>query len=241
MKNLNAIDKFISAFGWLLLIAVLAVPSFLFYNWLGKRRQQNQSELAHELMASDVFPAEKSSRPPVARQTSPAPPRQAVKTEEPQAAVAPRPVAGVKDSPEQSPSAPFNPPAAAPAPAQEPEISIAAQRDAEVSTAPKTISYYRPKSARDPTFTPDDYHRIRKDQLQREEAERMQLLVESRVAKDPGSEVRISLQGIVGNAVIINGNMYFTGQIVRGVKILKIGADYIIGEYKGRKFRKTFK
>jgi hypothetical protein len=53
MKN------FTTMVGWLLLVAVLAVPSFLFYNWLSKSKQQNQAELVHEPMAGSVFPSEK--------------------------------------------------------------------------------------------------------------------------------------------------------------------------------------
>jgi hypothetical protein len=33
--------------------------------------------------------------------------------------------------------------------------------------------------------------------------------------------------------------MYSAGNTVQGVRILKIGADYIIGEYKGNRFKKV--
>lgn len=257
-----------SVLGWFLLIAVLAVPSFLFYNWLNKSSQRNQAELANEPMSGSVFPSEKDSQPAGAGQLLAAPSRQALKEEEPKPAPAPRPAAGSgsaqnatgrygPSSPPlsgaetggpagQPPPAQVNPPAAASRPAQETDISSAAQQgggqsQVEVSTGPKRVSSYDPKTTRDPTFTPDDYRRIREEQLRREEMNRMRLEAERNKPREPGPEARISLQGIVGSAAIINGEMYSAGQTVRGVKILKIGADYIVAEYKGKKFRKVLK
>lgn len=260
MKNFTAVV------GWLLLVAVLAVPSFLFYNWLSKSKQQNQAELVHEPMAGSVFPSEKSGQPDGARQASPAPAQQALKANEPKpapqapaaqaaparTAAAPGPAAET-DGPidEESPSASSNPPAAAPKSAQAPAVSTAAQQgegqsQVAVSTGPKLLSYYNPKSTRDPTFTPDDYRRIKEEQQQREDAERRQAWAEKNKPKEPGPETRISLQGIVENTAIINDNMYRVGQTVRGVKILKIGTDYIIAECvaaqcKGKRFKKVLK
>ena len=260
MKDFNASDKIITLLGWLLLIAVLAVPSFLFYNWLSKSKQRNQAELAHAPVTGSVFPSDKTSQTSVARQPSAAPAQSAVKAQAPKPAETPKaaPAAPPSGRPavqpvpeEQPPSASARPPAAVPASAQAPVISTAAEQGQArggavqdqvlTSTGPKLISYYKPKSTRDPTFSPDDYRRIKEDQRRREEAERMQLLAEARKPKDPGPETRISLQGIVGNAAIINGDMYYVGQSVRGVKILKIGTDYLVGEYRGKKFRKVLK
>ena len=258
MKN------FTSILGWLLLVAVLAVPSFLFYNWLSKSKQQNQAELVHEPMAGSVFPSEKSGQQAPAapaQQAQPAAPQQAVKPEAPRPApqapaaqpaqaktVAASQAEEETDGPieEPAPSASSNPPAAAPQSAQAPSVSTAAQQgEAQGQVTPSTsaarVSYYDPKTTRDPTFTPDDYRRIKEEQRQREEAERLRLEAERNKPRDPGPEVRISLQGIVGSAAIINGDMYSVGQTVRGVKILKIGTDYIIAEYKGKKFKKVLK
>ncbi len=248
MKNFSSI------LGWLLLIAVLAVPSFLFYNWLSKSKLQNQAELAHEPMAGSVFPSEKSSQAAAVNRPPAAPLQQAAKPEAPKPAAqpaagqpAPAPsavqAAAEPDGPmdAQPPSASSNPPAAAAQPAQAPAVSTAAQQAVAVSTAVKLVSYFNPQTTRDPTFTPDDYRRIKEEQRQREEAERMRREAESRKPRAPGPEVRISLQGIVGSAAIINGDMYSVGQTVRGVKILKIGADYVIAEYKGKKFKKVLK
>lgn len=246
-----------SVVGWLLLAAVLAVPSFLFYNWLSKSKLQNQAELANEPVAGSVFPSErKGVQAPAAGQPSTAPARQAMKADEPKAAPQASGQAGQPGAPsaetrpqagqpaEPAPSASANPPAAAPRPAQEPGLSTAAQQGAgqvAVSTGPKPVSYFDPKGTRDPTYSPDDYRRIKEERLQREEAERQRLLAEKNRPREPGPESRISLQGIVGSAAIINGDMYSAGQTVRGVKILKIGADYIIAEYKGKKFKKVLK
>ena len=248
MKN------FTSILGWLLLLAVLAVPSFLFYNWLSKSKQQNQAELVHEPMAGNVFPSEKGGPAAAVRQVSVTPVQQGVKAEElkpagpaktaPAAALTP--AAPARQLQEQAPSPSAKAPAAVPAPAQQPSISTAAQQGAAqeqvaVSTVPKQLSSYSPKTLRDPTFSPDDYRRIKEEAMRREEADRMMRDAEARRTRDPGVQLTISLQGVVGNAAIINGEMYSVGQSVRGAKILKVGADYVIVEYKGRKFKKVLK
>ena len=76
------------------------------------------------------------------------------------------------------------------------------------------------------------------DALRREEERRQQLALR-RQQKETGCESRIALQGIVGNSVIINGEIYSVGSTVHGAKLLKIGSNYVIGECKGRRFRKV--
>ena len=49
MKNLA------STAGWLLLAAVLAVPSFLFYNWWAKNKEKAALERAQEMNSGAVF------------------------------------------------------------------------------------------------------------------------------------------------------------------------------------------
>ena len=85
-------------------------------------------------------------------------------------------------------------------------------------------------------LSPDDYRHMKEDELRRAEEERQARLSRNRHAKEAGIETRIRLQGIVGNAAIINGEMYTAGQTVYGGKLVKIGTDYIIGEYKGKRF-----
>ncbi len=109
---------------------------------------------------------------------------------------------------------------------------------ASVSTPAAAGSYFNPKSDRDPTMTPADYQTIKNEERAKLEKERARRLAMLRQLKESGGESRIKLQGIVGNSVIINGEMYSAGNTVNGVKILKIGSNSIIGEYKGRKFTK---
>ena len=242
MKN------FTSILGWLLLVAVLAVPSFLFYNWWSKGNQQNQAELVHEPLAGNVFPSEKPSPGAVPRQPAAVPPQvqaaapQAAASSAPAATPPGRPAARPAETPEQRPpSASSKPPAEASRQVPETAVSTTAMKTVELSTKTKTFSYYNPKSTRDPTFSTDDYRRIQEEKDRREELERQRKMVVYQKPKEPKPETRITLQGIVGNAAIINGDMYTVGKTVRGVKILKIGTDYIIGEFNGKKFRKVLK
>jgi hypothetical protein len=90
-------------------------------------------------------------------------------------------------------------------------------------------------------LSPADYSRMKEAELRRLENERAMRLASNRRPHEPQIESRLQLQGIVGNAAIINGEMYSAGQTIYGAKILKVGANYVIGEYKGRKFRKVLK
>ena len=90
-------------------------------------------------------------------------------------------------------------------------------------------------------MSPGDYQRVREAEQAKLESERRLQLALRKQQYDAGGEGRIRLQGIVGNRVIINGEAYSVGDIVTGVKILKIGSNYLIGEYKGNKFRKILK
>ncbi|MEI7482953.1 MAG: hypothetical protein WCK75_11490, partial [Elusimicrobiota bacterium] len=109
-----------------------------------------------------------------------------------------------------------------------------------VSAQTARWSYFNPKSDRDPTMTPADYQAIRENERQKLENERKYQLNMRKQRYDDG-EGRIKLQGIVGNSVIINGEMYSVGDTVMGVKILKIGSNYLIGEHNGKKFKKILK
>lgn len=233
-----------SVLGWTLLVAVLAVPSFLFYNWWAKSRQQAVAEMPQE-PAQNIFPAQEKSAPP-APPAQPAAPQPA-----PQAQAAPR-----EQAPAPAPQA--KPQAAAPAPqpsasAQAPEpgparpaVSTAAPQAVQQSTAAaqgasgqKPLSAYKPKTDRDPTLSPDDYQRIKDAEAARLEAERQARLAERNRPRAPDITSRLQLQGIVGSAAIINGEMYSVGQSVLGAKLLKVGANYVIVEHKGKKFRKV--
>lgn len=242
--------SFSSVLAWLLLAAVLSVPSFLFYNWWSKSSKQSSAEVAPGPVTVNVFPADEGSRPAAAQppaaqrqpvqaakqpDAQPAPAAQAEPRQEPApAAKQPAPVAAQAAEPAAAAEQPADTQDAVTPPAQEAQAVAG-------STAPAVLSYYEPKGDRDPTLSPEDYRRIKEARRQREEAERMRQAAERNKPREPGPETFIALQGIVGNAAIINGDMVSVGQTVRGVKVVKIGADYIIGEHKGKRFKKVLK
>ncbi len=259
--------SFSSILGWLLLVAVLAVPSFLFYNWWSKSRQQASTEVTRGPVTTDVFPASvpAAAAPPsaapqparnapaapvgVSSQTADAPAEPAFKAVP--ASMAPS--SGEQPAPRPPAAAPLVAqavsaarPAASPGPAPRPATGPVLQGpgadslSVRTSTAPQPLSYYAPTATRDPTLTPEDYRKIREQEYQRLQEERQQRLAEIR-HRPPGPETLISLQGIVGTAAIINGDMYRAGQTVRGIKILRVGPDYVLCEYKGKRFRKIMR
>ena len=286
--------SFTSIVGWLLLVALIAIPSFLFYNWYSKARateaataSQQQGVPAGSLFAgSDRSAGSDSAADRAPRPGSWAqPPRPAGSPATAAQAPAPEPavskVSSVTLKPVSPPAAPAvnarNPaPAAvsAPAPAAAPAPAVASiPAPAAVSqgggasgpinneTAPAAIaassaqasgavpapkpagqgkpaSYFSPKSERDPTLSPDDYQKIKDDEQQRQDRIRQAKLSDMKKKKVDAPEAKLKLQGIVGNRVIINGDSYAVGNTVMGAKILKIGSDYIIGEFKGKKFKK---
>ncbi|OGR41389.1 MAG: hypothetical protein A2X35_10285 [Elusimicrobia bacterium GWA2_61_42] len=235
MKSLTSI------IGWLLLVAVLAVPSFLFYNWWTKNKQQASSEIAQEQTPADLFPAAEKNRSaapaPAAAPAQPAPAVPARPAAQPAAQAAPKPQARPEPAPQAQPQAE----AAVTPVVSTVQASTAAVQEVSVSTQPKLLSYYAPKGTRDPTLSPADYSRIKEAELQRLEAERQQRQVTNYRPKEVPFETRLQLQGIVGNAAIINGDMYVAGQTIYGAKILKVGSNYVLGEYKGKKFKKVLK
>ena len=233
--------SFTSLLAWLLMAAVLAVPSFLFYNWWSNSKKQVSAEISQGPGTAPVFQSEGGA--PAAQPAEKAPAAQPAAQPAPEtASPAQRPPSAAATA---LSTAPVQPPAVQPEPAPEAQSAAqpeaAAQQGVEGSTVPKSISHYAPQSERDPTFSPDDYKRLRDEAMRRAEAERMVQNAERYKPREPGPETRVVLQGIVGSAAIINGDMYTAGQTVRGVKIVKVGADYIICDYKGKKFRKVLK
>ena len=237
-----------SVLGWTLLVAVLAVPSFLFYNWWAKSRQQASAEIPQET-TQNIFPAQEKTAPA-------APAAAPVFQPKAQAAVTPAAQPRVQEQPAKAPppvqepapsaSAQAPEPAAAPAvpaavstaaPQEVPQSSAAAQ--AQGSAQQNQISYYKPRTTRDPTLSPDDYQRIKDAENARLEAERQARWAERNRPRTPDITSRLQLQGIIGNAAIINGEMYAVGQSVLGARLLKVGTNYVIVEHKGKKFRKV--
>ena len=223
--------------GWTLLVAVLAVPSFLFYNWWASNKK---NESAAQVQIQSVSTAtifagaqDKTAAQPPFSQT-------------PTAAEGPIFQSAPAGQSVQSSPAPAVPVPAAVAKQGAGAQSVthstaAAQAEKAYSSSASTQtvhgSYFNPNTDRDPTMTPLDYKKIKDEELQRIESERMRQLALRKKQYDNG-EGRIKLQGIVGNSVIINGEMYSVGDTVLGIKIIKIGSNYLIGDNKGRKFKK---
>ena len=305
-----------SVVGWFLLAAVLAVPSFLFYNWWSKNKEKAALERVQTVNSGNVFPssekisyAQKAGFPVSAVQSNTTADdkgnRNAANDSSEKVSgtlkQAGGSVSGVKDgqTPHFGPSgkstsqagdgvtatdnkwspAKFGPhgdgssggepeadrpqavgtaqPASVPAQnagaattvsaqvALSSAIPAAAQGSATaavaISTQTKLISYFKPKYDRDPTISPLEYRQRKEEEEQRAAEERRRLAESKRHIRETGIESKLRLQGIVGNSVIINGDMYNAGQMVLGAKILKVGTDYFVGEYKGKQFRKVLK
>jgi len=241
-----------SVLGWTLLLAVLAVPSFLFYNWWSKSRQQVSAELTQtqDQPEHNIFPPADKSAAPAANSTTAARPAQqplldptpsAQAAEQPAGKPAPAPAAQAQTQTSKSETPQAQAAPQDPAAAQAVHTSSSSSQAVQVSTQVKPVSYYTPKVDRDPTMSPDDYRRIKEADEARKEAEQQQLLAYRNRPKPLGPESKLHLQGIVGNAAIINGEMYSAGQTVLGIKIVKVGSNYIVGEFKGKTFRKVLK
>ncbi len=109
------------------------------------------------------------------------------------------------------------------------------------STQPPKASYFDPKSDKDPTISPSEYAKIKEDRANILERERLRRLEELRRSSRNSVKYKLKFQGVIGNNVIINGEMYSVGDRVMGAKIIKIGSNYFIAVHKGKRFRKTIK
>ncbi len=240
MKN------FAGMFGWLLLTAVLAVPSVLFYNWWSTNKaKEAQLAAAQQGVPRGFFPGEE--KPAGETSASPSGPQPLVTPDQPAAdsETAPPPANG----PDVPPARPVAPEVSA-----VPEIPAGVSPDLQASTAAagaagagagspapgdqKSASYFAPKTSRNPFLTPDDYARIREEEMRRRQEARDKAQQARQTQREVLVESRMNIQGIVGANVIINGEMYSRGDTILGAKIIAIGSNYIIGEHKGRRFRK---
>jgi hypothetical protein len=257
MKN------FSSVIGWVLLAAVLAVPSFLFYNWWSANKAK-EAQLAEsgQAVPRNFFPGQEGAKQEAAAVPSAgAEPPQGKPAPETGAAAVPS--AGAASAPEGTPAelpagtssqaAPQQGSSAepgtqartggeGPAAAARPESGAPAGQAGTAAAVAKSsgteLSYFRPRTKRNPFMTPQDYATLREQENMRRAA----ALERRRASQGPKEipvESRMTIQGIVGTNVIINGEMYSRGDTVMGAKIIRIGPDYIIGEHKGRRFRKA--
>ncbi|HOI43350.1 MAG TPA: hypothetical protein PK523_10430 [Elusimicrobiales bacterium] len=243
MKN------FTSVMGWLLLAAVLAVPSFLFYNWWSANKaEEARSAASGQAVPRNFFPGQEGAKQGTEAGAVPSA-GAAPRAEKPAAAEAAEELpAGTSSqaAPERSPSA--APEAAPRAGAEEPAAAVKPGGEAPAArtgTAPEVAkssvtetSYFRPRTKRNPFMTPQDYAMLREQEDMRRAAA-MERRRANQAPREVPVESRMTIQGIVGTNVIINGEMYSRGDTVMGAKIIRIGTDYIIGEHKGRRFRKA--
>lgn len=113
------------------------------------------------------------------------------------------------------------------------QVSSSSVISSQVITS--TMSYFNPTKGRDPTLSPQDYYTIKK---KKEEIERLKMEREKQTRVKNNQEMpKVHLQGIVGKSAIINGEMVNEGQKYKGFKVVKVGYDYIIGNFNGKTYR----
>lgn len=221
-----------SGLGWLILIAALAVPGFLFYNWWSRTKTEHEQALAGKarsrLPEGSIFqiaPASAKLLNPISASSAPA--------------------AGLPVS-----SATAAVPAAdsdaseAPAP---PEVP------ADLAAASTTTVVL----ARDPMLSPLDIVRMRERELAKERA-RLEIEEDNKRRREVATvrkkvespvENHVELQGTVdtpegSSLAIVNGATLSAGETfaVAGyrmkVRVVKISASNVTFEYKNRRFTK---
>jgi hypothetical protein len=253
-----------SFIGWLLLAVILAVPAFLFYNWWMNKKAIEMKEKAVVTNSVPIpFEPETEDFPSSAKEFTSteslkisASQKKINSKADNQLSLKPAmntETAGNVPSNENMQIAQSAPPGidkegvSSSTKAESVKVAIATSalqgnQSAEVeNTKEREGSYFEPKSDRDPTMTPSEYAQIKRE-IAAEKERKRRLRLES-LRKKSGSSVqsKLDLQGVVGNNVIINGEMYSVGSYVKGVKIIKIGSNYFIGYYKGKKFKKVMR
>jgi hypothetical protein len=251
-------------FVWAILVTVLAIPGFLFYNWWSHLKADHDRGVSAKARArlsdGSVFQKAPASgrlvNPMTVSSSAPA----AVSAPAlPSKAAAP---AGVRGPVPVALGNVAAATAAAPAPAAIPpkpvaSISIAPAAAAPTASVQLMASTVTVVLSRDPMLSPIDTVRLREIDLERvrnEEARRRELedLKHPR-PRQPRKETpidrRIELQGIVAkpggaSLAIINGATVSNGEqfSVRGypskVKIIRISAEEVTFDYKGKRFKK---
>jgi|GEM_PF-1762746 len=251
-----------SGLGWVILVAALAVPGFLFYNWSSRLKADHDKSLTAKargrLPDGGVF-----QTPPAAsaRLVNPIAPSTA-----PVGGAAP---AGMKP-PMAAPAAPALPPPPLPgmrAPAGAPAAAASAAAPlggaaASASTAAKPAGVTTSTAAavdlpRDPLISPLDIVRIREAEEEAERQRRLALMKSEprRTVRAPKPVERkidddVELQGIVTSSdgrplAIVNDETLGAGQAFTlpghpgQVKIVSISADTVVFVYKNKRFKKV--
>jgi hypothetical protein len=244
--------------GWLVLIAALAVPGFLFYNWWSRQKAEHDRSISlnvkSRLLGAGVFrapPAGEKLVNPISKAPS-APRRAAAAPDGPAGGIAPTVASSVASASTLGTAARAAlagktvSSAASPAPS-----SAAASPDASTGTV---------VLPRDPMISPYDILRIHEREAEREAREEALKEAAWEAAHRPKAVRRavqeapigdsIQLQGIVArpdgrNMAMINDSTYREGDsfAVDGhserVKILRISASQVIFQYKKHRFKKT--
>jgi hypothetical protein len=221
--------------GWAILVAALAVPGFLFYNWWSHLKAEHDHAIsvkASKRVDGGVF---QTPPPMTGRLVNPMASSTAVPTGFPpiaETARMPATAAGTVSSGTVSAGAAL------------PATSSGTPSGAAPAAATIVLS-------RDPMMSPLDAVRLREAALAEEE--RLRALAEAkhprarRAKRMQPVESRIELQGIVAksdgnNLAIINGSTVGRGESIEvdnypgKVRILKITSSEVTLDYKGRKF-----
>ena len=243
--------------GWAILIAALAVPGFLFYNWWSHLKAEHDHSISAKASKRADGGMFQTPPPSTARLINPMASSTNVPAGYPPAASAARlPFAPPVTMPARTTPAAKMPVATTPAatiPAATPPASssatIAGRTPPPAASAGPVSSTATFVLSRDPMMSPLDAVRLQEAALAEEERLR-ELNHHARPAKKAAQrpiESRIELQGIVGqdgnNMAMINGLTVSAGEslAVAGypgkVKIVKITASAVTLDYKGRKFK----
>lgn len=121
---------------------------------------------------------------------------------------------------------------------------------AKTDVSLSTSSYFFPQTQRNPFLSPMDYETIRKiEEEKRKKEELLKQLAEQQ--KNPKKMEKsteddflknIKLQGIVGKYAIINGDMVEEGNYYKKkILIEKVYSNYVIVNYKGKKYKLIIK
>lgn len=121
------------------------------------------------------------------------------------------------------------------------------------AVAPSTVTInvsFAPTQDRDPMRSPQDVadaeyerNKVKIEEEKRRKAARDAAQAANPVPLDPREQAKqvikgIKLQGIVGDQVIINGNMHSNGDVINGAKIVRITPETVTFTYRKFTFTK---
>lgn len=236
MKN------FSSLVNWVILLILLAVPGFLFYNWLNSKNTPQEAaiiQMKSSVEASKIFKQENEKKLSDSGNLNQSFTSSSTYTLENNSSTMniTNNNIDLQNTQKIAESMNLN---------SDTVKNNKNQEDLKVSvstfsTVVSTMSYYAPISKRDPLLTPMDYARIKEEEerLKRAMEERKKEALRKQLEDSPLK--KLILQGIVGQSAIINGEMVNVGQVFKGFKVIKIGPNYVIGIYKNKKYKLVLK